>query len=185
MRQKPILLSALGLIAFLALWELFPKLNVVSQSLLPAPSDLPAAFLREFLNQANKRGLDYYIMEAFDQPWKRNIEGSVGAYWGLYDAERHPKFPMVGPVAAMAQWDQAKPVSWWESTHAFIFGREWITASFWQDWYGILPLFTGSLLISFLALILAMILGFSAVLALAGACYLTAWLVMRPGGRAV
>ena len=36
-----------------------------------------------------------------------------------------------------------------------------------------------------LALILAMILGFSAVLALAGACYLTAWLVMRPGGRAV
>lgn len=65
-----------------------------------------AAFLREFLNQANKRGLDYYIMEAFDQPWKRNIEGSVGAYWGLYDAERHPKFPMVGPVAAMAQWPQ-------------------------------------------------------------------------------
>ena len=65
-------------------------------------------------------------------------------------------------VAAMAQWDQAKPVSWWESTHAFIFGREWITASFWQDWYGILPLFTGSLLISFLALILAIPLGVAA-----------------------
>ena len=48
MRQKQLLLSALGLLAFVLVWELVPKLSLVSQSLLPAPSDLPAAFLREF-----------------------------------------------------------------------------------------------------------------------------------------
>ena len=34
-----------------------------------------------------------------------------------------------------------------------------MTASFWQDWYGILPLFTGSLLIAVLALLIAIPLG--------------------------
>ena len=63
---------------------------------------------------------------------------------------------------AMEAWDQAKPVSWWESTHAFLFGQEWITASFWQDWYGVIPLFAGSLLISALALMMAIPLGVAA-----------------------
>jgi NitT/TauT family transport system permease protein len=48
MRQKPFVYSALGLLVFLLIWEIFPKLSLVSQSLVPAPSDLPAAFLREF-----------------------------------------------------------------------------------------------------------------------------------------
>ncbi len=63
---------------------------------------------------------------------------------------------------AMAAWDQSKPVAWWDSLEAFIFGRDWITASFWQDWYGVIPLFAGSLLISFLALLLAIPLGVAA-----------------------
>ena len=61
--------------------------------------------------------------------------------------------------ARMAAWDQTNPVSWLESFNAFAFGREWITASFWQDWYGILPLFTGSLLIAVIALVIAIPLG--------------------------
>jgi phosphate transport system permease protein len=65
---------------------------------------------------------------------------------------------------AMDHWNQLKPVSWWESSYAFIFGRDWITASFWQDWYGVLPLFFGSLLISALALLLAIPLGVAAAI---------------------
>jgi len=65
---------------------------------------------------------------------------------------------------AMATWDQTKPIGWWESFNAFAFGREWVTASFWQDWYGVIPLFTGSLLISFLALLLAIPLGIAAAI---------------------
>jgi len=64
----------------------------------------------------------------------------------------------------MQAWDPAKPVSWLESFNAFAFGRQWITASFWQDWYGIIPLFTGSLLIAVVALCLAIPLGVAAAI---------------------
>src|SRR3546814_11700451 len=47
-----------------------------------------AWFLRTFLNYAEDHGLDYYIMEAFDQPWKAGPEGSAGAYWGMLDRTR-------------------------------------------------------------------------------------------------
>ena len=56
-----------------------------------------ADVLREFVREARHRGVDYNIIEAFDQPWKVN-EGSVGAYWGLFDAERNLKFMLEGPV---------------------------------------------------------------------------------------
>lgn len=62
----------------------------------------------------------------------------------------------------MTAWDQAKPIGWLESFNAFAFGRKWVTASFWQDWYGIIPLLTGSLLIAFLALLIALPLGVAA-----------------------
>ena len=26
------------------------------------------------------------LIEAYDQPWKRQLEGTVGGYWGLFDA---------------------------------------------------------------------------------------------------
>jgi exo-beta-1,3-glucanase (GH17 family)/cellulose synthase/poly-beta-1,6-N-acetylglucosamine synthase-like glycosyltransferase len=63
-----------------------------------------ARFLRRFLNVADKYGMDYFVMEAFDQPWKRTIEGTVGAYWGLLDADRNPKFELTGPVVENAWW---------------------------------------------------------------------------------
>jgi phosphate transport system permease protein len=66
--------------------------------------------------------------------------------------------------ARMAAWDQTAPVSWVESFNAFAFGRAWITASFWQDWYGIMPLFAGSLLIAVIALCLAIPLGVAAAI---------------------
>ncbi|HEY6893623.1 MAG TPA: benzoate transporter, partial [Rhodanobacteraceae bacterium] len=42
-----------------------------------------AHFLREWFNVAKKENLDYYIMEAIDQPWKAANEGLAGAYWGV------------------------------------------------------------------------------------------------------
>lgn len=55
----------------------------------------------------------------------------------------------------LKKWDPDEPVNWMGSFSAFIFGREWVTNSFWQDWYGVLPLFTGSLMVSGIALLLA------------------------------
>jgi exo-beta-1,3-glucanase (GH17 family)/cellulose synthase/poly-beta-1,6-N-acetylglucosamine synthase-like glycosyltransferase len=64
-----------------------------------------ARFLRFFLREAEERKLDYYLMEAFDQPWKEVGEGRVGAYWGLFDAARELKFPLAGPVEEDPAWE--------------------------------------------------------------------------------
>ncbi len=63
-----------------------------------------AKFLRRFLEEAERRNYVYYVMEAFDQPWKRRIEGTVGAYWGVYDVERRAKFEFTAPVVAIKHW---------------------------------------------------------------------------------
>lgn len=63
-----------------------------------------ARFVRQFLNVARERKLDYFVMEAFDQPWKKAIEGTVGAYWGVFNANRELKFPMTGAVFEDQTW---------------------------------------------------------------------------------
>lgn len=60
--------------------------------------EVQAEVIRAFLLEARARNAEYNIIEAIDQPWKVN-EGSVGAYWGLFDADRHPKFALTGPVS--------------------------------------------------------------------------------------
>ncbi|MDR1498177.1 MAG: phosphate ABC transporter permease subunit PstC [Puniceicoccales bacterium] len=65
-------------------------------------------------------------------------------------------------AAAMAAWDPSAPVSAFSTAAAFFFGGEWRTASFWQDYYGILPLFSGSLLVCAVALSLAVPIGVAA-----------------------
>ena len=63
---------------------------------VPGPAR-QADILRDFLREARHHGIEYNIIEAFDQPWKVD-EGRVGAYWGLFDAQRQMKFELVGPV---------------------------------------------------------------------------------------
>jgi exo-beta-1,3-glucanase (GH17 family)/cellulose synthase/poly-beta-1,6-N-acetylglucosamine synthase-like glycosyltransferase len=70
-----------------------------------------ALFLRRFLTWAEKERVVYYIMEAFDQPWKGQTEGAVGAYWGVYDANRNPKFEFIKPIVRVPQWEQLAAVS--------------------------------------------------------------------------
>lgn len=92
---KPVVITEVG----------WPSEGRMRRGAEPTPA-AQATFLREFLNFANERGFDYYIMEAFDQPWKREIEGSVGGYWGIFDAARTPKFPMTGAVQNLPEWRQ-------------------------------------------------------------------------------
>jgi glucan 1,3-beta-glucosidase len=62
-----------------------------------------ARYLREFTALAERRGIPYNLIEAYDQPWKRGFEGTVGGHWGINDAEGHPKFSWSGPVAEAPQ----------------------------------------------------------------------------------
>lgn len=61
-------------------------------------------------------------------------------------------------------WDYQKPVPLLDTFTGFIFGKQWLTASFWQDWYGVVPLFVGSLMVSVIALFLAVPLGVGAAI---------------------
>jgi glucan 1,3-beta-glucosidase len=70
-----------------------------------------ARYIREFTSHAAVRGIPYNLIEAFDQPWKRAPEGTVGGYWGLFDVEGHEKFPMVGPVVEAPRWRAAMVVA--------------------------------------------------------------------------
>ncbi|MGE0310918.1 MAG: hypothetical protein AB7P21_04755 [Lautropia sp.] len=58
-----------------------------------------ARFFREFSIAAHAHGLRYNFIEAFDQPWKRRLEGAMGGAWGVFDSQALPKFPATGPLA--------------------------------------------------------------------------------------
>jgi cellulose synthase/poly-beta-1,6-N-acetylglucosamine synthase-like glycosyltransferase/exo-beta-1,3-glucanase (GH17 family) len=62
-----------------------------------------ATVLRDFVSRAEAYGIDYNIIEAFDQPWKTN-EGGVGMYWGMFDASRQAKFSWTGLVHDPDHW---------------------------------------------------------------------------------
>jgi exo-beta-1,3-glucanase (GH17 family)/cellulose synthase/poly-beta-1,6-N-acetylglucosamine synthase-like glycosyltransferase len=76
----------------------WPSAGLNRKDAVPDPVT-QAQVLRDFITRADAMGIDYSIVEAFDQPWK-TFEGSVGPYWGVFDAARHPKFDLNGPVEA-------------------------------------------------------------------------------------
>lgn len=99
----------------LKLQQLFPDKPIViaevgwpsngrTRKLATADEADQAKFLRRFLERAAQKNYTYYVMEAFDQPWKRTNEGSVGAYWGVYDAQRHAKFEFIKPIIGLPEW---------------------------------------------------------------------------------
>jgi exo-beta-1,3-glucanase (GH17 family)/cellulose synthase/poly-beta-1,6-N-acetylglucosamine synthase-like glycosyltransferase len=90
---KPIVIGEVG----------WPSQGRTRESAVASQSN-QALFLRRFLDRARHEGYTYYLMEAFDQPWKEQAEGAVGAYWGVYDADREQKFEFQDPIVRVPQW---------------------------------------------------------------------------------
>ena len=65
-----------------------------------------ARFVRGLANAAAAQGLRYSIIEGFDQPWKRRLEGTVGGFWGVLDAHGAEKFPLRGALAEDPGWQR-------------------------------------------------------------------------------
>jgi exo-beta-1,3-glucanase (GH17 family)/cellulose synthase/poly-beta-1,6-N-acetylglucosamine synthase-like glycosyltransferase len=61
-------------------------------------------FLRNFVREAKKADIEYFIIEAFDQPWKAEFEGGVGAYWGVWDGHRELKPALQGILVNYQNW---------------------------------------------------------------------------------
>ena len=74
----------------------WPSAGLNRKDAVPSPIT-QAEVVRDFVVRADAMGIDYSIIEAFDQPWKTG-EGSVGPYWGIFNADREPKFALEGTV---------------------------------------------------------------------------------------
>ncbi len=91
--------------------------------------DNEARFIREFLSHPRTARIDYFLMEAIDQPWKVDIEGWAGPYWGMYNADREQKFALEGIIERDPHW--AKKAS---NAAALAFLPMLLVAFFLSDW---------------------------------------------------
>lgn len=64
-----------------------------------------ARFISEILERAAHDKFRVNLFEAYDEPWKRKWEGTVGAYWGSFDAtERKPKYRAGAEISNYPFW---------------------------------------------------------------------------------
>jgi len=57
-----------------------------------------------------------------------------------------------GYVDKLQNWEQFESVPMYRSVLSFLFGKQWLTGTTWQEFYGILPLLSGSFLIAVIAI---------------------------------
>jgi exo-beta-1,3-glucanase (GH17 family) len=75
----------------------WPSAGRMREGALPGIEN-QARFIRGFVQLAEQEHWQYNLIEAFDQPWKRVNEGTVGGEWGLFDTHRADKGVLAGPV---------------------------------------------------------------------------------------
>jgi exo-beta-1,3-glucanase (GH17 family) len=64
-----------------------------------------ARFVSEILDRARRDNFRVNLFEAYDEPWKRRWEGTVGGYWGLFDGgERKLKYPAGADISNYPFW---------------------------------------------------------------------------------
>jgi hypothetical protein len=84
--------------------------------------------ITETLALAQRENFHVNVIEAFDQPWKRALEGSTGRYWGIFDrTTQAPKFRFSGVVSDHPYWPEQAAAGILVAVLAFagawIFGR--------------------------------------------------------------
>jgi exo-beta-1,3-glucanase (GH17 family) len=64
-----------------------------------------ARVVSEILSLAKRENFRVNLIEAYDQPWKRQLEGTAGGYWGLFDSvQRALKYPPGEAVSNFPSW---------------------------------------------------------------------------------
>jgi exo-beta-1,3-glucanase (GH17 family) len=82
----------------------WPSEGRMREGALPSPSN-QARVLEEVMARSKAKNYRVNLIEAFDQPWKRFSEGTVGGYWGLFGSMvREPKFVWAEPVSDHPLW---------------------------------------------------------------------------------
>jgi exo-beta-1,3-glucanase (GH17 family) len=82
----------------------WPSQGRMREGALPSRSN-QARVVSEILDLAKREGFRVNLIEAYDQPWKRQLEGTVGGYWGLFDSvHREVKYPPGVAISNYPLW---------------------------------------------------------------------------------
>ena len=82
----------------------WPSAGRMREGALPSPAN-QARVIADVLDRGKREHFRVNVIEAFDQPWKRAQEGTVGGHWGLFDdATRAQKFAWGMPVSDHPYW---------------------------------------------------------------------------------
>ena len=82
----------------------WPSAGRMREGALPSPAN-QARVIQDVLALAAREKFHVNVIEAYDQPWKRALEGTVGGHWGLLDAAtRERKFAWGQPVSNHPLW---------------------------------------------------------------------------------
>jgi exo-beta-1,3-glucanase (GH17 family) len=103
----------------------WPSTGRMREAALPSRTN-QARVVSEILDLAKRENFRVNLMEAYDQPWKRQLEGTVGGYWGLFGSvKRTLKYP---PGVAISNYP------FWKLQMAsgmvlavLVFGVAWLT----------------------------------------------------------
>jgi exo-beta-1,3-glucanase (GH17 family) len=82
----------------------WPSEGRMREGALPSRTN-QARVVSEILGLAKQENFRVNLIEAYDQPWKRQLEGTVGGYWGLMDSvQRALKYPPGEAISNYPFW---------------------------------------------------------------------------------
>jgi exo-beta-1,3-glucanase (GH17 family) len=82
----------------------WPSMGRMRAAALPSRTN-QARVVSEILDLAKRENFRVNLIEAYDQPWKRQLEGTVGGYWGLFDSlHRALKYPPGIAISNYPYW---------------------------------------------------------------------------------
>ncbi|HWN79249.1 MAG TPA: beta-(1-6) glucans synthase [Bradyrhizobium sp.] len=103
----------------------WPSQGRMREGALPSRTN-QARVVSEILGLAKQENFRVNLIEAYDQPWKRELEGTVGGYWGLIDSvQRAVKYPPGEAISNFPFWKLQMGSGM--ALSVFVFGVAWLT----------------------------------------------------------
>jgi exo-beta-1,3-glucanase (GH17 family) len=103
----------------------WPSQGRMREGALPSRTN-QARVVSEILDLAKQENFRVNLIEAYDQPWKRKLEGTVGGYWGLIDsAGRALKYPPGEAISNFPFWKLQMGCGM--ALSLLVFGAAWLT----------------------------------------------------------
>jgi exo-beta-1,3-glucanase (GH17 family) len=103
----------------------WPSEGRMREAALPSRTN-QARVVSEILDLARRENFRVNLIEAYDQSWKRQLEGTVGGYWGLFDSVRRElKYPPGIPISNFPRWKLQMGSGM--ALAILVFGVAWLT----------------------------------------------------------